>query len=235
MKNPPPNYVEVLQHSAEWLTLRRASVTASRVYDVVHKLKNGKYSKERQNYLYEKLTEVLTGRAAEHYVSPAMDFGSEHEGMAREVYQMETGLEVEKVGYFKHPVIPRSGASPDAVVGDDGLVELKVPNTETHFEYLFGKEVPEQYVAQMMWQMACTGRAWCDFCSFDPRLPSDCWLFIKRIPRDEARIAEMEAEVIKFIAELNEMCVKLQARAPKAPAGPGPERAEMPPDVLLKR
>lgn len=225
----PPNYINVDQQTAEWLQLRCGSVTAYRIKDVVAKLKNGKESAARHTYKMELLTELLTGRAFEHYVSQAMDFGSENEGLARETYAMNKGVEVERIGYVKHPSIPRTGCSPDGLVGDDGLVELKVPTTTTHLEYLIDGVVPEEYKPQMMWQMACTGRQWCDYVSYDPRLPEEFGLFIIRFNRDDAAIAAMEHEVESFIAELNAMVLKLPRRhVEQAPAGQQPPKAEIP-------
>ena len=233
MKNLPPNYLDVDQQTAEWLAARVGCVTASRVKDVVAKLKNGKESAARASYKLELLTELLTGRATEHYVSLAMDFGTENEPLARTTYELRQGVEVERVGFVLHPSIKHAGASPDGLVGDDGLVEIKVPNTTTHLQYLIDGVVPDEYKPQMMWQMACAGRKWCDFVSYDPRLPEEFGLFIIRYERDEKLIASMEFEVVQFIAELNEMCEKLREHSPASneyfqPAGPGPERATIP-------
>jgi putative phage-type endonuclease len=217
MKRWPDNYLNVQQGSAEWFEARRGCVTASRVKDVVAKLKNGKESAARQSYKLELLTEIITGRATEHFVSMAMDFGIENEPLARSVYEMAKGVEVERIGYVRHPFVPRSGASPDGLVGTDGLVEIKVPNTTTHLEYLLADEVPSEYKPQMIWQMACTGRLWCDFVSYDPRLPEEFGLFVKRLECDGAQINYYEEEVEKFISELNALCERLQSHAHAAP------------------
>lgn len=226
MSKYPANYLNIQQGSPEWLQERCGCVTASRVKDVVAKLKNGKESAARASYRLELLTEVLTGSVTEHYVSQAMDFGTENEPLARTCYELAKGVDVERIGYVKHAHIPRTGASPDGLVGDDGLVEIKVPNTTTHLAYLIEGVVPEEYKPQMFWQLACANRQWCDFVSYDPRLPSDFGLFIVRLERDEKVIAEMEQEVTKFIAELNEMSERL-LKYRKA-AGPGPPKAEIP-------
>lgn len=205
-----PNYVDCVQGTAEWLKARTGLVTASRVADVVNKQRNGKYYAARENYKMELLTEILTGLACEHYVSPAMDYGAVNEPLARTTYEFQREIEVEQVGFFKHPRIERAGASPDGMIGTDGLVEIKVPNTKTHLEYLLGGEVPELYKPQMLWEMACTGRQYCDFVSYDPRMPEEFGLFVIRFERDNERIAEMETEVEKFIAEIGELCIGLQ-------------------------
>ena len=228
-KKLPDNYLEMSQHSPEWLIARIGQITSSRIADVVAKRKRGDgYLKAREDYKIEKLTEVLTGRAADHYVSPAMEFGIENEGLARTTYEMEKAVSVDLIGYVRHHRIPRCGASPDGLVGDDGLCEFKVPNTTTHLEYLLAETIPEEYLPQMMWQLACTGRQWNDFVSYDPRLPEDFGLLIVRMQRDDKIIAAMEAEVEKFIGELNELCEKLKAHARPNTAGPGPSAAEIP-------
>jgi putative phage-type endonuclease len=226
----PSNYIFCDQNSPEWLTLRTGMVTASHVADVVAKLKSGKPSAARESYKLQLLAEVVTGRATEHYVSAAMDFGKENEPLARSMYEIEKSVEVERVGYVRHASIARSGCSPDGLVGDDGLVEFKVPNTTTHLEYLLGGIPPDEYLAQMTWQMACTGREWCDFVSYDPRLPSDFGLFIVRLERNEAVICEMEKEVEKFIAELNAMSERLLAHVRPEPVG---VRGSPPPRAVI--
>jgi putative phage-type endonuclease len=232
VKNYPSNYSFCEQNSPEWLALRTGQVTASRIKDVVAKLKKGGETAARASYKLELLQEMLTGQAAEHFVSMAMDFGKENEPLARTMYELERNVEVVRVGYVRHASIPRGGSSPDGLVGDDGLVEFKVPNTTTHLEYLIADVVPEEYKPQMMWQMACTGRLWCDFVSYDPRLPADFGLFIVRYERDDKLIGEMECEVEKFIAELNAMCEKLlngkKVQTSSTECGPGPEPAVLP-------
>ena len=115
-----------------------------------------------------------------------------------------------EVGFVPHPRIDNSGASPDGMVGDDGLVEIKCPNTATHIETLLDKEVPSKYVKQMQWQMACTDRKWCDFVSYDPRMPEEMQLFTVRVDRDDETIIELEREVEKFLSELEDKIVALK-------------------------
>lgn len=211
MSKHPPNWLPMQQQTAEWLDARLGHVTASRVGEITNRLKSGKPTAAYEDYKIELLAEALTGQAAEHYVSPYMDFGTEYEPVARAQYEMAKGVEVERVGFILHPRVARSGASPDGVVGDDGLVELKVPKTATHLSYFADGAVPEQYKPQMYWQMACAERKWCDFVSYDPRLPEEFGLLIVRLERDDAVIADMEAKVEQFIAELNAMSEKLLA------------------------
>lgn len=204
----------IKQGTPEWFAQRCGKVTASRVADIIAKTKTGAAA-GRGNYMAQLAAERLTGQPVESFKSAAMQFGTETEPMARMAYETETGLMVSEVPMIEHPTIPMTGASPDGMVGEDGLVEIKCPNTSTHIETLLDEKVPSKYVTQMMWQMACTGRAWCDFVSFDPRMPQDMQLFIKRVPRDNEMIATLEAEVIKFLGELDELLSKLQARRAK--------------------
>ena len=196
------------QGTPEWFAQRLGKVTASRVADIIAKTKTG-VAASRGNYLAQLVAERLTGRAADSFKSGAMQHGAETEPMARMAYETETGQMVTEVAMIQHPKIEMAGASPDGLVGEDGLVEIKCPNTSTHIATLMADKAPSGYIAQMQWQMACTGRAWCDFVSFDPRMPEDMQLFIKRVPRDEKLIAEYEAEVIKFLAEVQETVDKL--------------------------
>lgn len=192
----------VLQGTPEWFEQRRGKVTASRIADLMAKTKSG-YSTSRQNYLMQLLCERLTGKIEESYKSAAMQRGNDLEAEARNWYQLETGESVEEVSFIDHPKINFAGASPDGLVGAEGLIEIKCPNTATHIETLRKKEPIDRYYKQMQWQMAVTGRKWCDFVSFDNRLPDNLAYFCKRIPRDEAVIQEIEQEVQAFLLELD--------------------------------
>jgi putative phage-type endonuclease len=192
----------------KWWAARLGKVTASRVADVVAKTKT-RYSASRENYMADLIVERLTGQKASSFSNAAMEWGTEQEPNARAAYSARTGELVEEVGFIDHPVIPMSGASPDGLVAD-GLVEFKCPNTATHLEYLLAGKPPERYVTQMQWQMACTRRPWCDFVSYDPRLAEHLQLLIVRVPRDDKRIAELEDEVRKFLAEVDEKVTKLK-------------------------
>lgn len=199
---------EIIQGSPEWFAQRVGKATASRIADILAKTKTGP-SASRTNYLAELVAERLTGKKAESFSNAAMQWGTDTEPFARAAYELEADVLVEQVAMIDHPTILMSGASPDGFVGDDGLVEIKCPNTATHIDTILSGKVPTKYVTQMMWQMACTGRKWCDYVSFDPRLPETMQLFIKRVPRDDAVIAEYEAEVIKFLDEVDETVGKL--------------------------
>jgi putative phage-type endonuclease len=197
--------IEMEQQTAEWLEMRKGRVTASRVADVMAVLKKGGESAARRNYRNELITEMLTGRSAETYVSEAMMFGTEQEPYARAAYEMHADVMVDPGGFAVHDTIDRFAASPDGRIGDDGLLEIKCPTTMNHVSYLLAGVVPEEYQPQMLAQMACTGRKWCDFVSFDPRLPKHLQLFVRRFERDDERIAEMEQMVKLFLADVDEI------------------------------
>ena len=208
---------EIIQGTDEWKQARLGRVTASRVADVIAKTKSG-YSASRANYMAELIAERLTGVPADKYTNAAMAWGTATEDEARAAYEFQAGVVVETVGFVAHPAILWSGASPDGLVGDDGLVEIKCPNTATHIDTLLGGSIPAKYVTQMLWQMACTGRAWCDFVSYDPRLPGAMSLFVKRLERDEERLAEITKEVEAFLIELADKEAQLRAKFQKEAA-----------------
>lgn len=199
------------QGSPEWFALRVGLVTASRLNDVMSTLKSGGEAATRKNYRAQLVAERLTWAKAESFTNGAMQWGTDNEPLARASYEVLHGIDVEQVGFIKHPVIEWTGASPDGLIGDDGLIEIKCPNTATHLDYLIGGEAPAEYRNQMLWQMECTGRAWCDFVSFDPRMPEDMQLFVIRYHRDDEKLKELREGVVKFLDEVNEMLVKLQA------------------------
>jgi putative phage-type endonuclease len=199
------------QRSPEWYAARLGKVTASRVADIVAKTKTG-YSTSRMNYMAELICERLTGVQGASYSSAAMQWGTETEPMARAAYEGTVGALVIETGFVPHGSISMAGASPDGLIGDDGLVEIKCPITATHIETLLGQSVPSRYNTQMQWQMACTGRKWCDFVSYDPRMPEKMQLFIKRIERDNVAIAELEREVVNFLNELESKIAQLKEK-----------------------
>ncbi len=199
------------QGTPEWFAARLGNVTASRVADVIAKTKSG-YSASRDNYMAQLICERMTNTVAESYSNAAMQWGTETEPLARAAYESYADVLVDQVGYVPHPVINRAGASPDGLVGVDGLLEIKCPNTATHIETLLSEKVPSKYITQMQWQMACVGRQWCDFVSFDPRLPDGLQLFVKRVERDNLYIATLEIEVTLFLSELDNKIFKLNER-----------------------
>jgi putative phage-type endonuclease len=196
------------QGTEEWFTIRIGKVTASRVADVIAKTKTG-YSASRDNYMAQLVCERLTGQKGESFTNAAMQHGTDTEPLARAAYEALQDVLVDEVGFVPHPKIEMAGASPDGLVGDDGLLEIKCPNTATHIDTLLSQTVPGKYNTQMQFQMACTGRKWCDFVSFDNRLPEELQLFVRRVPRDEVFIRLIEAEIVQFLAELDDKINKL--------------------------
>lgn len=189
------------QGSEAWLLARAGKVTASRVADLMARTKTG-YGASRANYLAELVAERLTGQPAARFLNDAMRWGTDQESNARAAYAFAYGVEIEETGLVMHPRIADFGASPDGLVGTEGLIEIKCPNTATHIDTLLSKAVPQKYVLQMQTQMACTGRGWCDFISYDPRMPAEMQMWVQRVPRDDVLIGEIEAETVKFLGEL---------------------------------
>ena len=201
--------VNLEQGSQEWLQARCGKVTASRVADIMAKTKSG-YSASRGNYMAELVCERLTGVPTDTYKSAAMEWGTAQEPHARAAYEAVGGVLVEEVGFVPHPSIPDTGSSPDGLVKDNGLIEIKCPNTATHIDTLLSGKVPDRYNTQMQWQMACTGRVWCDYVSYDPRMPENMRLFLTRVFRDQSAILAMETEVLTFIHELTDKVAALK-------------------------
>lgn len=202
---------QLQQGSDAWLKIRCGRLTASRMDDATAKTKTG-YGASRKNYLAELLVERLTGQPAPSYVNAAMQHGIDNEQAAADAYEFERNADLTTVGFVEHPRVPMSGASPDRLVGDEGLIEIKAPNTATHLDALLTGKIDGKYIKQMQWQMACTGRKWCDFVSYDPRVPLEMQLFIGRVDRDEKMIAELEAEATQFLKELAAMEEALRAK-----------------------
>lgn len=201
----------IAQGSPEWFALRCGKVTASRVADVIARTKTG-WGASRANYAAELIAERLTNTSAPGFTNAAMQWGTDQEPYARAAYEARTGASVFECAFVVHPEIAASGASPDGLIGDDGLLEVKCPNTATHLDTLLGQEVPAKYLTQMQWQMACTGRAWCDFVSFDPRMPESMRLFVQRVPRDLSMIVGLESDVTEFLAEIDGKVAALLAK-----------------------
>lgn len=189
------------QGTPEWHALRCGKATASRVADAVTRTKTG-WAASRANYLAELVAERLTGAQAEGFVSGPMKWGKDCEPQAIAAYRFYTGHALDKVAFVDHPTIPMAGASPDRLVNGDGLMEVKCPTSNTHIATLLGAPIDPAYLIQMQWQLACTGRDWCDWVSFDPRMPEDMALHIERVERDDKRIKELESQVAEFLAEV---------------------------------
>ena len=198
------------QGTPEWHQLRLGKVTASRVSDVMAKIKTGE-SASRKNYRAELVVQRLTGLPSESFTNAAMEWGTATEPMARIAYEIAKEVLVEQVGFIEHPTIAMFGCSPDGLA-HDGMIEIKCPNSATHIEYLTDNKAPAKYINQMQCQMAVTGRKWCDFVSFDPRLPEDLQLFVVRVEKDQKYIDSMEVEVVEFLTEVEGMVNQLKER-----------------------
>lgn len=157
------------------------------------------------------VAERLTGKPQDGFTTSEMQWGTDAEPFGRAAYEAEYGLIVQEVGFVKHPRIQMAGASPDGLVLIDGLIEIKAPKTKSHIDTILSGEAPAKYIPQMQWQMACTGRAWCDFVSFDPRMPVEMQMFVRRVLRDDDLIQAYEAEVIRFLDEVEDTVNKLKA------------------------
>lgn len=202
------NHIQVVQGSDEWRNLRIGSLGASKIHEALARTKSG-WGASRYNLQATIVCERLTGMAQESFQSSAMLHGIETEPEARVAYEFRTDATVEQVGLFLHPNIDKTHASPDGLVGVDGLIEIKCPASATHIDTLLSGKIPAKYETQMLWQMACSGRKWCDYVSYDPRLPESMRLFVKRLHRDDKRIEEITGEVMLFLNEINETVAKL--------------------------
>lgn len=200
------------QGSAEWLAARAGCLTASAIADMLAKTKTGEAA-SRANLRARLVAERLTGIPQDGFSNAAMQWGNEQEPFARAAYEIHSGNLVDQTGLVMHPSIPYAGASPDGLIDDCGLVEIKCPNTATHIEYLLSGTTPKKYQPQMMWQMECTGRQWCDFVSFDPRMPEHLQLFVVRFERDEERLNDLRKEAIAFLAEVDALILQLTKKA----------------------
>ncbi len=193
-----------------WKQARVGHVTASRIADLMARTKTG-YSASRGTYLGQLVSERLTGMPHEGFTSPAMQWGLDTEAEAVAAYSFFKNVDVLPGSFVLHPAISWTGATPDGLVGSDGLVEVKCPNTSTHIETVLTDAIPGKYRQQMLWQMACTGREWCDLVSYDPRMPEPLRLFVRRVERDDEQIAELEREVREFLFELDRIIGRLSA------------------------
>lgn len=207
------------QRTDAWYAARCGSLGASAIADALSKLKDGKTPASTSVNLRAKLVvERLTGVQEDGFKSAAMQFGIDNEDAARIAYEAHTGEFVTQVGLYRHPTIEGTHASPDGLVGDDGLVEIKCPNSATHIATLKSEKIATQYLYQMQWQMACTDRQWCDFVSYDPRLPEPLRLFVKRVYRDSEKLAELEEGVTQFLKGVESDVELLQEMASSAAA-----------------
>lgn len=205
----------LVQRTPAWRAARCGHITASRMADVVTTLKSGKESAARKHYREELAAERLTGEPTPPgYVSREMQWGVDQEPFARAAYEMLYNDLVDTAGFVIHPEIPFFGCSPDGLCGTHGMIQIKCPNTSTHLSWMRAGVIPLEHRPQMLAEMACTGRQWNDFVSFDPRLPPPLQLFVRSLAldhEDQPLIAALEAEVVRFDAEIEEMVGELSA------------------------
>lgn len=204
----------IIQGSDEWFSARLGKVTASRIADIMAKTKTG-WGATRKNYEAQLIAERLTGQREETFKSAAMERGNEVEAEARTAYEFFYDAVVSEVGFVDHPNIEMSGASPDGLIRSDGLVEIKCPNTATHLTTLLGGSIKGSYIKQMQWQMACTDAQWCDFVSYDPRMPEHLQMFVQRVHRDPELIQSIEDHIKDFLSEID---AKIEQLTPKQEA-----------------
>jgi putative phage-type endonuclease len=198
-----------LQRTESWYAARLGHLTASRLNDAFDLLKNGSEGAKRQQYRLELVAERLTGLPTDFFENAAMRHGTETEPYARSAYEAERGVMAQEVGFIKHPTLDWAGASPDGFI-DNGLIEIKCPTTTTHIQTVLAGVVPEKHKNQMLWQMLCTGRKWCDFVSFDPRLPEELQLFILRYEPTSEELQQCQEKAIHFLKTVDEMIEKLE-------------------------
>lgn len=203
------------QRTDEWFRARLGKVTASRISDVLASKTTAGY----QNYQAQLIAERLTGEPYESHVTTAMQWGIDKEEDARSLYEFMTDETVMEVGFVPHFIIKQSGASPDGLIGLNGQLEIKCPNTATHIKTLTTRKIEKKYRDQMTWQMACTGRHWCDFVSYDPRLPAEHNLCVIRFKRDDEKVKELELAVKEFLEDLDDKIVQIKAAAEEKPDG----------------
>lgn len=209
--------IDCIQGEPEWHQARAGRVTASRISDLMTKTKSG-WGASRANYLAELVAERLTGAVAQGFTNQAMQWGTEKEPDARAAYQFYSDADVAQIGFVLHPTIEMTGCSPDGLVSDSGMVEIKCPQTATHIDTLLSGAIPDKYLKQMQWQMRCCERAWRDFVSYDPRLPDRMQLFVQRVPRDDKLLAEIEHEVLQFLRDVDAKVAALTAKYGEAEA-----------------
>ena len=199
----------MIQRSDEWNCARLGNVTASRVADIMPGVRGG-YLASRKNYMAELICERLTGKPQESFQSEPMIRGIELEPYARSMYEAKNGVWVTEVGYLPHPTIEHFGGSPDGLVGEDGLIEIKCPNTATMIDVLMTEKVDRIYYTQMQVYMILAGAQWCDYVVYDDRLPENLCYFQKRVGADDKYMVEIETEVKKFLVELDDLEWKLR-------------------------
>lgn len=224
-------FVKCAQRGEEWLQAHCGKLSASNAPDVMNFRKDGKEGADRKAYRGKKLAEVVTGLLDNYnFVSKAMEYGIAFEDEARRAYTLRTGQMVDQIGYVIHPTMERVICSPDGLIGDDGGLEIKVPETSTFLRWVDAGVVPEEHRQQMYMQMACAGLQWVDFCAYDPRMPKallgtdgkryDCRLFIRRLEADAKEIAKLEDGFAQILREIDADIASLPKFFPEAEPEP---------------
>lgn len=217
MADGNPTIIDCVQRDDVWREARRGLVTASRCVDVVTTKKTKGEAAPRRNYRAELIVEILTGITPDRFVTPEMKWGIQQEPYARAAYEFARDIMVEPCGFVIHGENARFGASPDGLIGDDGLLQIKCPITSNHLAWILANEIPVEHGPQLLAELAVTGRQWVDFVSYDPRVPEHMQLFVKRYHRDEKLIAALEAQVLQFLEEIDATIAKLPAASAPEP------------------
>ncbi len=199
---------DIEQGSEEWLALRAGKITASRFSDVMAKGRGNAPSKTRESYIKQLAAEIITGQPEESYSNKYMEWGNECEPQARSMYEFKHDCDVEQVAFIERDEMV--GVSPDGLIGDNGLIEIKCPKTTTQIDYYLKGDFPSTYKAQVQGQLWVSEREWCDFVSFDPRINGSASYFEVRVHRDEEYISELNKQIRFFVNELNELLERLK-------------------------
>ncbi|WP_062739007.1 lambda exonuclease family protein [Ralstonia mannitolilytica] len=196
------------QRTDAWFEARLGRATASNFGKVLAKIKNGEAA-DRRNYRAQLVIERLTGNRQEGYSNAAMQWGTEQEPFARIAYMADRGVDVQEVGFIQHATL-MAGCSPDGLIAADGLIEIKCPVSATHIETLKTQHMPLEHMPQVQGQMWIADRDWCDFVSYDPRMPEKLQMFVQRIPRDDQYIKALAFEIERFLEEVAAEVTALQ-------------------------
>ena len=206
------NIITTDQHTEQWWAARLGKVTASRIGDLTKRTQKGAWAATRNNYLREKVVERITKINRDRRHVPSLTARLELEPDARAAYEWHTDTAIELIGFVNHPRIVDAGASPDGLVSVDGQIEIKCPDSETHLDIISADAIDRDYYLQIQFGLACTGRAWCDFVSFDPTMPEYLKLYIRRIVRDDVKIREIENQVCEFLTEVDQKVAAIEAK-----------------------
>lgn len=197
-----------LQRTDEWWKKRLGKITASRIGDIMPGAR-GAYKDSREALAYSLAAEWLTSTPQNTFVTHSMQWGIDQEPNAKLAYTAKTDLEIREADFYQHPTIALSGGSPDGLIQENGLVEIKCPETHTHLKSLCEYYIKPQYIYQMQWCMECAGKTYCDFVSFDPRVKAPYNIWIYEVERDNEMIAKIKEEVLLFIDYLSEIKGKM--------------------------